>query len=171
MTQASFPERRTADWPAAAVAGLAAGAILMMLDLFWSIAVTEAGPWAAPRMIAAIVMGPQVLQSSGFDVSVVALALLAHYAFGISGGIALAAISTLLRFDSTLALAALTGAAFGAALYLFNFYGMSNFFPWFGEVRGWPTFLINLIFGVSAAVLYWKLERRGDAAHGLQQVT
>jgi len=170
MTQTSFPER-VADWPAAAVAGVAAGAILMVLDLFWSVAVTDAGPWAAPRMIAAIAMGPHVLQSSGFDLSVVGFALLAHYAFGIAGGLLLAAISAALRLDSSLGLAALTGAVFGAGLYLFNFYGMANFFPWFAEIRGWPTFLINLIFGMSAATLYWKLKRRGESDHALREAT
>ena len=57
-------ERRPVDWAAAAVAGLGAGAILMVLDLVWSIAITGEGPWVASRMIAAMVMGQQMLQSS-----------------------------------------------------------------------------------------------------------
>jgi hypothetical protein len=169
VTQLRQMERRAADWPAAAVAGFGAGAILMVLDIFWSLAITGAGPWAASRMIAAIVMGPQILQSSGFDLTAVTVALLAHYAFGIAGGLVLAAVSAPLRLDSTLGLAVVTGAAFGLVLYVVNFYGMVNFFPWFAEVRGWTTVAINLIFGISTAVLYWKLERRGEPVPTLQE--
>jgi hypothetical protein len=73
--------------------------------------------------------------------------------------------------DSSLTLAVLTGAGFGLVLYLVNFYGMVYFFPWFAEVRGWATLLINLIFGISTAALYWKLGRRGEARQGLQEAT
>jgi len=40
-------KHRPLDWAAAAVAGLGAGAILMVLDLMWSLAITGEGPWAA----------------------------------------------------------------------------------------------------------------------------
>jgi hypothetical protein len=168
MTQLQQMERRDTDWPAAAVAGFGAGAILMVLDLFWSLAVTGDGPWAASRMIAAIVMGQQVLQSSGFNLSAVTVALLAHYALGVAGGIVLVAVSSRLRFNADLGRAALTGAAFGLVLYVINFYVLVRFFPWFVEIRGWTTLLINLVFGISAAVLYWKLERRDDVRPALQ---
>ena len=72
----------------------------MVLDLLWSVVVTGDGPWAASRMIAAIVMGQQVLQSTGFSLSVVVVALLLHYAFGIVGGIVIAAVSAPLGLDS-----------------------------------------------------------------------
>ena len=162
-------ERRPVDWAAAAVAGFGAGAILMVLDLFWSIAITGDGPWAASRMIAAIVMGPQVLQSTAFSLSVVIVALLLHYVFGIVGGIVIAAVSAPLGLDSRLSLAVLTGAVFGVVLYVINFHGMTTFFPWFTQIRGWTTLLINLVFGISTTLLYWKLERRGDAHPVLQE--
>lgn len=162
-------ERRPVDWAAAAVAGFGAGAILMVLDLLWSLAVTGEGPWAASRMIAAIVMGPQLLQSSEFSLSALVVALLLHYAFGIAGGLVIAAVSAPLGLDSNMGIAVLTGLVFGAVLYLVNFHGMTTFFPWFTQIRGWTAFLVNLVFGVSTTLLYWKLERRGDAQPALQQ--
>jgi hypothetical protein len=162
-------ERRPLDFAAAAVAGLGAGAILMVLDLVWSIAISGSGPWAAPRMVASIVMGPGVLDApSTFELSVVVVALLLHYAFGVVGGLVIAAVSAPLGLDSRLDLAVLTGAVFGVVLYLVNFYAVASFLPWFAEIRGWPTLLINIVFGISATVLYWKLERRDDAAADLQ---
>jgi ribose/xylose/arabinose/galactoside ABC-type transport system permease subunit len=151
------------DWPAAAVAGLAAGAILMVLELFWSTLVSSGSPWAASHMIAAMVMGPGVLQSSDFSLQVVAVALVAHYVLGIVFGLVLAAIIAPFRGDSGLGVVALVGAVFGAVLYLLNFYGMVHFFPWFVAWRGAATLVIHLIFGVAAALLYWKLERQGAA--------
>jgi hypothetical protein len=55
----------------------------------------------------------------------------------------------------------LIGAAFGGLLYVFNFFALTQAFPWFAELRGWATFVSHLIFGASAALLYWKLARRG----------
>lgn len=155
-------EHRRVDWPAAAVAGFAAGAVLMVLDLLWSIATTGEGPWATSHRIAAIVTGSQAAASTQFSVGVVAIALLAHYALGIAFGLVLAAVSSPLRLDATIGIAIVTGAVFGLALYLVNFYGIVHFFPWFADMRGWTTLAAHLVFGIVAALLYWKLERRGE---------
>lgn len=155
----SYQRQRVPDWPAAAVAGLAAGAVLMVLELVWSTLVAGGSPWAVSRMIAAILMGPATLQSPEFNLEVVAMALAAHYVLGVGFGLVLAAIIVPFRLDSTVGMALLVGAVFGVALYLLNFYGMTRFFPWFAELRGAPTVVTHLIFGMTAALLYWKLNR------------
>lgn len=155
-------ERRGPNWTTAAVSGFAAGAILMVVDMLWSIAVTGAGPWATSHMIAAIVMGPQALESSKFSVDVVTIALATHYALGIASGVVLVAISAPLRLDATIGIATLTGAVFGLVIYLVNFHGLVRFFPWFAEARGWATLTAHLIFGISVAVLYWTLAGRAE---------
>lgn len=156
----SYQKQHLPDWPAAATAGFAAGAVLMVLELFWSILVSDNSPWAVSHMIAAIVMGPATLQSSDFSLDVVAVALSAHYFLGVVFGLMLAAIIVPFRLDSSVGMLSLTGAVFGAALYLLNFYGMTHFFPWFVDWRGTETVLTHLIFGVTAALLYWKLNRQ-----------
>lgn len=157
----SYPGQRLPDWPAAAVAGLAAGAILMVLELFWSTFAGGGNPWAASHMVAAIVMGPDTLQSSGFNLTVVAVALAAHYVLGIVFGLILATIIAPFRRESNVSMVTLAGLVFGAVLYLFNFHAMTHFFPWFIEWRGTATLMSHLIFGVAAALLYWKLDRHG----------
>jgi len=157
----SYRWQRQPDWPAAAVAGLAAGAVLMVLELFWLTWVAGGNPWAASHMIAAVVMGPDPLQSSGFSLSVVTVALAAHYVLGGVFGLLLAAIIVQFHLDSSVGMVSLAGALFGAALYLLNFYGMVRFFPWFVDWRGTATLVNHLIFGLTAALLYWKLNRRG----------
>lgn len=152
-------EHRLPDWPAAAVAGLVAGAVLMVLDLLWSATVTGDSPWRTSHLIAAIALGPAALTSSAFSLGVVSAALATHYALGIGFGLALAFIIVGFHWESSLAVMQLIGALFGLVLYLFDFYAMTQFFPWFAELRGWPNLVAHLVFGVVAALLYWKLHR------------
>jgi hypothetical protein len=160
---------RSADWErpnwlVGAVAGFAGGAVLMVLDLLWS-SMVAGGPWRTSHMIAPIFLGHEIPQSPTYHFSfgVVGMALAVHYVLGIAFGLVLAAIMTPLRLDSSAPKALLTGAVFGAVLYLINFHGMVRVFPWLGELRGWPTLAAHLVFGVVAALLYWKLGRPAKA--------
>ena len=84
--------------------------------------------------------------------------------YGAVLGMILAAIIAPFTLDSSLGMAMLAGAVFGLVVYFFNFYVMTRAFPWFVEVRGWHTFVGHLIFGVTAAACYWKLESK-DVSH------
>lgn len=150
---------RAPDWPAAAVSGFVAGAVLMVLELLWSSFVAGTSPWDTSHKIAAILMGQEALQSSGFSVGIVALALIIHYLLGIAFGMVLCAVIAPFRLDSSIGLELLIGALFGVGLYLFNFYGMTRLLPWFTDMRGMATLVAHLIFGVTAAAMYWKLKR------------
>ncbi len=152
-------EHRSPDWTVAAVSGFAAGAVLMVLELLWSTIIMGSDPWETSHMIAAITMGQAALQSTDFNLMVVAVALCTHYVLGIAFSLILAAIIVPFRFDSSLGMVLLTGAVFGLVLYLFNFYGMVQFFSWFADMRGWATLSAHVIFGLIAAAMYWKLEQ------------
>lgn len=151
-------DARAPDWKAAAAAGFVAGAILMVLELLWTTNLMGATPWTIPHKVAAILMGPQALQSYEFSASVVGVALFTHYVLGIVFGMILAAVMAPFHFDSSPSMAVAVGAIFGLFLYLLNFYGMARLFPWFMDMRGWPNLIAHLIFGMSAAFMYWKLE-------------
>lgn len=152
-------EQRMPDWTVAAVSGFAAGAALMVLELLWSSIIMGTNPWAMSHMVAAIVLGPDALQSTDFGLEIVAAALVTHYVLGIILGLILAAIVVPFHFDSSMGMALLAGAVFGLAVYLFNFYGMVRFFPWFAEIRGLATLAAHVIFGMVLSVMYWKLEQ------------
>lgn len=156
-------EARKPDWQAAAASGLVAGAILMVLELLWTTNLIGATPWTMPHMIAAIAMGPQVLEPHDFNLMVMAVALITHYLLGIVFGLILGAIIAPFHFDSSPGMALAVGAIFGLMLYLLNFYGMARMFPWFAQMRGLATVIAHLIFGMSAAIMYWKLERPAEA--------
>ncbi len=154
-------QARLPDWAAAAVAGFGAGGVLMLLELSWSAITNAADPWLATHMIAALVMSWDVLQTSGYSLGVTVAALLVHYALGVAFGVMLATIIAPFRLDSSVALALAAGAAFGLLLYLLNFYGMAGVYTWFVALRGWPTAIAHVIFGMTAAYIYLKLERPG----------
>jgi hypothetical protein len=150
--------RREPDWTAASVAGFVAGAVVMVLELIWSV-MQNGSPWETTHMIAALVMGPDVLHASDFNFSVVAVALITHYVLGVFFALILAIIIAPFHFDSSAGMALVVGAVFGLILYWFNFYGVARFFAWFEEMRGWTSVVAHLIFGMTAALAYWKLER------------
>lgn len=159
---------RRPDWTAAAVAGLLAGAVLMVLEGVWTLwlstSVAQGDPWRTSRMLAAMVLGRGVLEGTGFSLGVVVLALAIHYLLGALFGLALGALVTEFHGEGKPGAMETLGALFGAVLYLFNFHAMSFVFPWFAQMRGWSTFMAHLVFGISAALLYWKLSRVRTAA-------
>jgi hypothetical protein len=152
---------RATDWAAAAVSGFAAGAVLMVLDLVWSGIFNAHGPWRTSHMIAPLFIGTGTLKATGyaFSVGVVSIALATHYALGVVFGMVMAAIMVRLHLDETPGRAAAAGAIMGMALYLFNFEGLTRFFPWLAELRGGDTLAAHVVFGVVAALLYWRLKR------------
>ena len=156
--------RRLPDWSAAAVSGVAAGALLVVVEMFWSTMMAGVHPWATTRMIAAIFMGREVLQTSMFSVGTVAVALLIHFVLGAILGVILCAIIAPFQLDSSPGMSMLVGAVFGLVVYLFNFHVMTAAFPWFIDARGWHTVMGHLIFGMAVALCYWKLESR-DVIH------
>lgn len=156
-------EQREPDWVAAAVAGFAAGAVLMVLELSWAALSSSNGPWRISQLVAALTLGPNTLQASphSYDTGIVAVALVTHYLLGVGFGLMLGFILAGYRYDTSLVVMLLIGAAFSVLLYLFNFYVLTRAFPWFTELRGWKTVLAHVVLGLAAAFFYWKLARRG----------
>jgi len=152
-------QARWPDWAAAAVAGFGAGGVLMLLELAWAAFISGDDPWQTSRMIAAMAMGADTLQPTGYSMTVLVVALLVHYALGVVFGVLLAAIMAPFKLDSSSAMALTAGGVFGLLLYVLNFYGMTGVYTWFVELRGWPTAIAHVVFGMAAAYIYLKLER------------
>ena len=133
----------------------------MVLELNWAAVAGNDGRGASrgwsPRCA-----GPGTLQGSqnSFDAGVVTIALLTHYVLGVVFGTVLAFIIAGFHYETSVLVMQLIGAAFGVLLYLFNFHAVTQVFPWFAELRGWPTLVAHLAFGIAAALLYRQLARR-----------
>lgn len=150
--------KRRPDWAAAAAAGLVGGAVLMVMDLLWSIG--SGSPWRTSHLVAAMVLGDDTLRSSAFSIGVVAVALAVHYLLGILFGLALAIVITGFDYESSPGMLEFIGMMVGAGLYLLNFHGLTTFFPWMAELRGWAAFIAHLVFGLTVAMAYPWLSRR-----------
>ena len=157
---------RQTDWAAGAVAGMAGGAVLMVLDIVWSGLFNAQGPWRISHMIAPIFIGTDALRTSGygFSVAVVSISLAVHYLGGILFGLVLAAAMAQTRLDETAGKAAMAGTAGGIVLYVVNFEGLAAFFPWLAELRDGDTLAAHVVFGAVVALLYYRLKRtrRGE---------
>lgn len=146
-------------WAAALVAGLAAAAVLMVLDFLWSVTVNNDSPWRTAHAIAALVMGPQVLASTAFALDVIVISMVVHYLLGMAFGVALALLIEGFHYERQAGMMQWIAVAFGAVLYLFNFHVMAWFFPWMADLRSWATLIGHLVFAMTAAFVYWKLGR------------
>lgn len=158
MQSHHFVARRP-DWIAAATAGFVAGAAVMVMELFWSTAIIDVSPWAAAHMVAAIALGPGVLDSTAFSVGIVTVALLIHYVLGAMFGVILAAIIASFHLDDTVTMVLLAGSLFGGFLYLFNLHGMVYYFPWFAQMQNVVVVISNMLFGMTASFMYRQLKR------------
>lgn len=143
-------------WKAALWAGLIAGAVFMMMEMFLVGTVGGDSPWAPPRMIAAIAMGPGVLPPPAtFDMGIMATAMIINFALAIIYAFILGwAIS---RWRLGPAAAVTAGLVFGIAVYIVNFYGFTELFPWFAMARNWISLLSHAVFGLILGGAYHML--------------
>lgn len=146
------------DWKAAVYAGLIAGVVFLVMEMVMVWLFMGESPWAPPRMIAAMVLGQDVLPPPAtFDVGIVLVAMVIHFVLAIIYGLILA----LIVHRMSLGTAIVVGAAFGLALYLINFYPIAAaLFPWFAMARNWVSIVSHIAFGAVLGWAYITLAKR-----------
>lgn len=162
----SSPTRFSIDWRAAVLAGLFSGFVFLVLELIMLPVFMGTPVFAAPHMIAAILLGPEAAlpPQDTLQPGIFLTALVVHFPLSIIYAIILGFI--IHRMDMGMALA--VGAVFGLALYFINFYGMTAVFPWFENGRNWVSIFAHIVFGLAAAWGYktWARERAAVRSHG-----
>lgn len=152
---------RMPDWRAAAIAGLVAGAVYMVLELLTARFLLYQGAWGTVKMVAAIMLGREALASAdAFNWTIVLAAGVVHFGLSVVLATILAMLLASFRFDSSFGMASLVGALFGCLVYVVNFYVFGRYFNWFDEARGWESLFAHALFGLVAADAYTHLERR-----------
>ena len=140
-------------WGTAAWAGLVGGIVFMMMEMLLVWLAMGQSPWGPPRMIAAMVMGKDVLPPPAtFDATIMMVAMAVHLMMSVVYGLILGAIVHRMGKGAALA----TGALFGlVALYLVNFHVVAPMmFPWFTQAQNWVSVLSHVVFGVVVAAVY-----------------
>lgn len=162
MAEIAMSQRTRAgaiDWSAAVWAGIVSGAVFMVLEMMMVPLFMGGTPWAPPRMIAAIAMGEGVLPPPAtFDLTILMVAMVVHFLLSVVFALVLALLIARIGFGAALAV----GAAYGFALYLINFYGMTAIFPWFAMARNWVSIFAHVVFGLIAAWWYKSRARAVD---------
>jgi len=143
------------DWRAAIWAGLVAGVVFLVIQMAILAGVTGGSPWVMLRMIAAMVMGQNVLPPPAtFDPVIAVVALLIHFVLSILFALLIAFV--LHRWGMLVGI--IGGALFGLALYAINYYTFTLFFPWFFPMGNWVAVLAHIVFGAVAGGVYEAFE-------------
>lgn len=167
MATATTTQRRGVDWSAAVWAGIIAGAVFLVLEMLMVPVFLDGSPWGPPRMIAAMVMGGDVLPPPAtFDFTILMVAMVVHFILSILFALVLA----LIVHRWTMGPAVLVGGAYGLALYLVNFYVLTAVFPWFANARNWVSIFAHIVFGAVAAWAYKAIEERRAVTSGRSDV-
>ncbi|MGH8713619.1 MAG: sodium:proline symporter [Casimicrobiaceae bacterium] len=151
---------RAVDFRVAVYAGLAAGILATVVQIFLWYAFTDAMPeilWRDMRFAAAIVVGRAVLPPpASLDPGVLGVATLVHFGLAVVYALMLGRLLSGLRTGAAL----VAGAVFGVCLYGVNMYGFTLVFPWFAASRDWITAASHVVFGVAAAGAYRIISHR-----------
>lgn len=143
--------RRLPRWMIILGAGLFAGIMSTVVQMLLWLLFTGDFPhllFRDARLAAALVLGAHVLPPPAtFDVAAWIAATAIHFALSVVYAAMLCPF--IARAASHRALAA--GAVFGGALYVVNFYGWTEVFPWFVQARGWIAAAAHVAFGLAAA--------------------
>lgn len=148
-------------WASAVWAGIIGGAVFMMAEMLMVWIFMGQSPWGPPRMIAAMLMGKEVLPPpADFAMMPMMVAMMIHFMLSVVYGLILGWIVRGMGMGAAL----LTGAVFGlVAVYLVNFYLVAPMmFPWFMEARNWVSIFAHMLFGVAVAGAYVALRSRHD---------
>ncbi|MFC3549752.1 hypothetical protein ACFOLC_01840 [Lysobacter cavernae] len=148
-------------------AGLAAGAVFLVLELILTPLFMGMSAWVPPRMIAAITMGRSVLPPPDtFDTTAVSAAIVVHVVLSLAYALVFAFVAK----GRSVVADTMLGAGFGLLLYLVNFYGFTLWFPWFAEARHWVSIATHLAFGAVLGATYATCAQRfarKDGHHGV----
>ena len=155
MTTASPRMRQLVDWRAALWAGLIAGAIFLLVNLFATPQVIGGNAWVMVRLFASIILGEGILAPPAtFDGTALLVAIITHFVLSVGYALLIAYII----HRGGLIAGIIGGALLGLALYSINFYTLTFFFPWFFAMRSGVFVVAHLLFGALAGGIYEALE-------------
>jgi hypothetical protein len=163
-TGSDVRQHQLVDWSSAIWAGIAAGAVFLIVNLFVMPAIFGGNAWVYLRIVASIVMGHDVLAPPAtFDAGVLAVSISLHFALSIGFGI----LVSIVVYRGGLAGGILIGGLIGGVLYAINVYSLKFALPWlytymhtswFVGTSGWMVLAGHILFGATAGGVYESLE-------------
>ncbi len=134
-------------------ASVIAAIVFLMAEMAMVALIEGQSPFGPPRMMAAIVMGRDVLPPPAtFDLAIMMVAMMVHLGLSMVLGIVWGLVHSALGLSKWVAVG--VAAVFGLLLYVVNFYGFTALFPWFEMARGTVSAVGHAIFGIALAWAY-----------------
>jgi len=148
---------KTNFFKSAFYAGFIAGLIFVILEMALVPLFLGGSPWDPPGMIAAIVMGEKILPPPPtFDITIFLVAIVVHFVLSVIYAMVIGILVSGVRIG----VAAIFGFIAGGILYLINFYGFTEIFPWFAMARNWVSIFSHVAFGLIAALVFKANNRK-----------
>ncbi len=131
----------------------------MTLEMVLVATLGGGSPWGPPRMIGAMLLGPDVLPPpASFDLGVFLVAMMIHFILSLILAVPLAWAISHWRWGLGASIGA--GAVYGLIIYLVNFYVLTALFPWFASARTPITLGAHIAFGLVLGWTYHALAVR-----------
>ena len=144
-------------WSSIVFAGSIAGTLFMVIHILLTAIFDASAVWRYPKMIAAILLGENILnRPEAFEFGIFLIAFALHIALSITFTYFLALFIKGRSLTKTM----LISLMFGLSLYLINFYGFSALFPWFAEARNWILIITHVLFSAIATTCYFFFTER-----------
>jgi hypothetical protein len=148
-------QRKLVDWKAVMWAGLVAGTVFLLVNLFVVPRIMGGSFWISTRLVGSIVLGESVLAPPAtFHGGALAAAIAAHYVLAL----AMAAVIAIVVHRGGLVSGIIGGSLLGLAFYFIDYYTLSYFFPQFWAMKHASVLASHVLFGALAGGIYELLE-------------
>lgn len=137
-------------WRAVLVAGLVAGTVFLLTNIFLMPVVVGVDPMLSLRYFASLPLGQGVLTQTDNTTMIAVTGVLIHYVFSLLFALVIAIVVH--RWG--LIVGIVGGAILGLAIYAINLYTMTVFFPWFFAFNNPVLLLSHVLFGAVAGGVY-----------------
>lgn len=147
--------RPIVDWSAAIWAGIVAGVVFYILNIFLIPYIYGGSSWAIIKYLSSTVLGQNVLPPpASFDLT----ALITSFLSTIILSLIFTSILAYIIHRGGLITGIIGGAIFGLALYYINFNTLTVFSPWLYAMKNSANLINHIIFGILAGGLYETFE-------------
>ncbi len=143
------------DWSSAFWAGLIAGIIFYLVNVFLVPLFLGGNSWVIIRLFSSVFLGKGILAPPA-TYNLVSLIVSIFSVMLFSMLFTLTVTFILHRWG--LLVGIVGGTIFGLAIYLINFYSLSYFFPWFFPMNSWPFLITHILLGAVAGGVYESFE-------------
>jgi hypothetical protein len=148
-----------------AVAGFLAGAVMVLLSPILSL-LTGIDVWEPPKIIAATVYGPSVMDTTGFVAGPVITGTLIHFAISIVLGAIFGIVChRLFHLTTDFGLPALIGLCYGLMIFFVAYFIIPMINPTVVEYGMAPVIAQNMAFGICLGMFYSLVRPQPYTAH------